>query len=118
VYIKWIVSNVKSDVMNQPLTQTLRSLFQVLSRVVERSRDGLYNHEFPMHVTAIFCGLGTFFVDLFFQSLFYIFENDIADFSTKQGFISPVGVTCCPTIIQPSTWIVIVSYDAQKAVVV
>ena len=58
-------------------------------------------------------------MDLFFQSSFSIFENDIADFSAKLGFlISPIGIIYCPTIIQPPTWIVIVSYHAQKAVVV
>ena len=72
-----------------------------------------------MHFTAIFLWSWTFFVDLIFQSSFCIFENDIADFSTKLGFlISTIGVTYCPTIIQPPVWIVIVSYNAQKSVVV
>jgi len=72
-----------------------------------------------MHVTAILLWSWTFLVDLFFQSSFCIFENDIADISTKLSFlISPIGVAYCPTTIQPPTRIVIVSYNTQKAVVV
>lgn len=80
--------------MNQPLTQSLHSLYQVLSRGVERSRDGLYNHKFPMHVTTFFffvvvdilCGF------VFFNPRFIILRMISSIFRQNWVFLFPLLV--------------------------